>query len=47
MADSGQTNGVSKSGRPDLRGPFQSVAVPDQRRTASLPLALHRIRDTR
>src|SRR2546430_13286676 len=25
-----------KSGKPDLRGPFQSVAVPDQRRTASL-----------
>jgi len=27
-------------------GPFQSVAVPDQRCTASLSLALHRIRDT-
>jgi len=27
-------------------GPFQSVAVPDQRRTASLTLALHGIRDT-
>jgi hypothetical protein len=27
-------------------GSFQSVAVPDQRCTASLPLALHRIRDT-
>src|SRR5438034_4762738 len=25
-----------KSGKPDLRGPFQSVAVPDQQRTASL-----------
>jgi hypothetical protein len=28
-------------------GPFQSVAVPDQRCTASLALALRRIRDTR
>src|SRR5262249_27251273 len=28
-------------------GPSRSVAVPDQRRTASLSLALHRIRDTR
>src|SRR5229473_5971003 len=28
-------------------GPFRSVAVPDQRRTASLALALRRIRDTR
>jgi hypothetical protein len=26
---------VRKSGKPDLRGPFQSVAVPDQRCTAS------------
>jgi hypothetical protein len=34
-----------KSGKPDLRGPSQSVAVPDQRRTASLRFALHRIRD--
>ena len=30
-----------------MRGPFQSVAVPDQRRTASLTLALQRVRDTR
>jgi hypothetical protein len=36
-----------KSGKPDLRGPFQSVAVPDQRCTAPLCSALHRIRDTR
>jgi hypothetical protein len=28
-------------------GPLRSVAVPDQRRTASLTLALHRVRDTR
>src|SRR3984893_2651406 len=35
-----------KSGKPDLRGPFQSVAVPDQRRTAPLRYALHRVRDT-
>jgi len=28
-------------------GPFQSVAVPDQRCTAPLRYALHRIRDTR
>src|SRR6266576_2656618 len=27
-------------------GPLQFVAVPDQRCTASLPRALHRIRDT-
>ena len=38
---------VRKSGKPDLRGPFQSVKVPDQRRTASLTLALHRVGDTR
>jgi hypothetical protein len=28
-------------------GPFQSAAVPDQRRTAPLRYALHRVRDTR
>src|SRR6266540_4543140 len=37
---------MRKSGKPDLRGPLRSVAVPDQRCTASLALALHRIRDT-
>jgi hypothetical protein len=37
---------VRKSGKPDLRGPPGSVAVPDQRRTAPLRFALHRIRDT-
>src|SRR6266513_5033037 len=37
---------VSKSGKPDLRGSSRSVAVPDQRRTAPLRFALHRIRDT-
>jgi hypothetical protein len=37
---------VRKSGKPDLRGPSRSVAVPDQRRTAPLRFALHRIRDT-
>src|SRR5260370_11242934 len=36
-----------KSGKPDLRGPFQSVAVPDQRCIAPLRYALHRVRDTR
>src|SRR5262249_46837528 len=36
-----------KSGKPDLRGPFQSVAVPDQRCTAPPRYALHRVRDTR
>src|SRR6266540_2305128 len=36
---------VSKSGKPDLRGSSQSVAVPDQRRTAPVRFALHRIRD--
>ncbi len=35
-----------KSGMPDLRGSSESVAVPDQRRTAPLRFALHRIRDT-
>jgi hypothetical protein len=35
-----------KSGKPDLRGSSRSVAVPDQRRTAPLRFALHRIRDT-
>src|SRR6516225_9193317 len=35
-----------KSGKPDLRGPSRSVAVPDQRCTAPLRFALHRIRDT-
>ena len=46
-----------KSGKPDLRGPFQSVAVPDQRchsasktrvnaLMAPLRYALHRVRDT-
>jgi hypothetical protein len=35
-----------KSGKPDLRGPLQSVAVPDQRCSTSLALALHRVRDT-
>jgi hypothetical protein len=29
-----------------LRGPFLSVAVPDQRCTAPLRFALHRVRDT-
>ncbi len=49
---------VRKSGKPDLRGPFQSVAVPDQRchsasktrvtaLMAPLRYALHRVRDTR
>jgi hypothetical protein len=35
-----------KSGKLDLRGSYRSVAVPDQRRTASLRFALRRIRDT-
>src|SRR6266478_2693877 len=35
-----------KSGKPDLRGPLRSVAAPDQRCTAPLRFALHRIRDT-
>src|SRR5260370_36678197 len=38
---------MRKSGKPDLRGPPQSVAVPDQRCTAPLRYALHRVRDTR
>src|SRR2546429_8724073 len=37
---------VRKSGKPDLRGPFKSVAVPDPRGTAPLPFALHRIPGT-
>src|SRR5260221_6498734 len=37
---------MRKSSKPDLRGPFQPVAVPDQRCTAPLRYALHRIRDT-
>jgi hypothetical protein len=37
---------MRKSGKPDLRGPLRSVAVPDQRRTAPLRFALHRVRDT-
>jgi hypothetical protein len=38
---------VRKSGKPDLRGPFQSVAVPGSAMHPSLTLALHRVRDTR
>ena len=33
--------------RPGIVGNTAFAKVPDQRRTASLPLALHRIRDTR
>jgi hypothetical protein len=32
--------------RPGIVSHTAFAAVPDQRRTASLPLALHRIRDT-
>ena len=39
-------NGAEKSGKPDLRGPLRSVAVPDQRCTTRVTLALHRVRDT-
>jgi hypothetical protein len=39
---------ITQVGKPDLRGPFQSVAVSDQRcTTRARALALHRIRDTR
>jgi len=37
---------VRKSGKPDLRGPPESVAIPDQRCTATLRYALHRVRET-
>ena len=33
--------------RPGIVGNTAFAKVPDQRRTASLPLALHRIRDTK
>jgi len=36
---------MRKSGKPDLRGSLRSVAVPDQRCTAPLRYALHRVRD--
>ena len=41
-----ERSGMMRS-RPGIVGNTAFAKVPDQRRTASLPLALHRIRDTK